>query len=89
MPDDVRIQYRPDVRLEPTRAPVRGFAASNTSGLSSRELTALNRALERLMATNLDERAAKLAIDAAVREWLRPKDAGEADVDRLLPRAPP
>ena len=38
------------------------------------------------MATGLDERAAKLAIDAAVRRWLRPKDAGEADVDRLLPR---
>ena len=27
---------------------------------------------------------AKLAIDAAVREWLEPKDAGDAGVERLL-----
>ena len=47
-------------------------------------LIALNRALERLMAADLSERKGKLAIDAAVREWLKPKDAGEADVERLL-----
>ena len=57
---------------------------TNTSGVNGRELAALNRALRRLMDAGLTEHEAKLAIDAAVGEWLEPKDAGEADVERLL-----
>ena len=83
MPDDVRVPYRPAVHLEARERP-RGFTAGNTSGLSAPELEALNRALVRLMAAGVSEAEAKVALDAAVREWLEPKDAGEADVDRLL-----
>ena len=61
-----------------------GFTPTNTSGLNSRELAALNRALERLVAAGLVEAEAKLAIDAAVRQWLEPRDAADADVLRLL-----
>lgn len=84
MPDDVRVPYRPEVHIEPPREPVRGFTATNTSGLTAPELVALNRALERLMAAGLSEHDAKLAIDAAVRDWLKPKEAAKTDVERLL-----
>ena len=60
------------------------FSPTNTSGLTGSELAALNRALARLTATGLSEYDAKVAIDAAVRVWLRPADAGDADVERLL-----
>ena len=83
MPDDVRVPYRPEVRLGAPRKKPRGFTAGNTSGLSVPELEALNRALGRLMASGLSEADAKFALDAAVRSWLEPKDAGEVDVDRL------
>ena len=86
MPDDVRVPYRPEVRLEVPREKPRGFTARNTSGLSAREIAALNCALDRLMASGLTEAEAKVALDAAVRSWLEPKDAGEADVVRLLAR---
>ena len=84
MPDGPRESFRPVVRIEPSQPMLEGFTATNTSGVDSRELTALNRALHRLMDAGLTEREAKLAIDAAVRQGLEPKDAGEADVDRLL-----
>ena len=83
MPDDVRVPYRPAVHLEARERP-RGFTAGNTSGLSATELEALNRALDRLMASGLSEPDAKVALDAAVRTWLEPGKAGEADVERLL-----
>ena len=83
-PDGPRESFRPEPRIEPGRPPEVGFTTGNTSGLTSRELVALNRALGRLMSAGLDEHEAKLAIDAAVRDWLRPKDAGEADIERLL-----
>ena len=66
MPDDVRVPYRPEVRLEVSREKPRGFTAGNTSGLSAPELEALNRALGRLMASGLSEAAAKVALDVAV-----------------------
>ena len=84
MPDDVRVPYRPVVRLEVSREKPRGFTAGNTSGLSAPELEALNRALGRLMASGLSEAAAKVALDVAVRTWLEPGKAGEADIERLL-----
>ena len=87
MPDDVRVPYRPAVHLE-AREKQRGFTAGNTSGLSMPELEALNRALGRLMAAGLTEAKAKVALDAAVRSWLEPKDAGEADLARLKIGAP-
>ncbi len=84
MPDGPREPFRPTVRIEPCRSEPEGFTATNTSGVDHRELIALDRALRRLMDAGLTEREAKLAIDAAVRQGLEPKDAGEADVDRLL-----
>ena len=84
MPDGPRLPFRPKVTIEPRKLEPEGFTETNTSGVDARELVALNRALERLMAEGLSEREAKLAIDAAVREWLQPKDAGEADLERLL-----
>ena len=84
MPDDVRVPYQPDVRLEAPRERPRGFTAANTSGLSSHELAALNRTLERLTSSGLSEPEAKLALDAAVRQWLACSDAGDADLQRLL-----
>ena len=84
MPDGPRESFRPTVRVEPARTVQEGFTDTNTSGVDSRELVALNRALRRLMDAGLTEREAKLAIDAALRQWLEPKDAGEADVERLL-----
>ena len=84
MPDGPRESYRPTVRVEPARLAEEGFTTTNTSGVDSRELAALNRALERLMDAGLTEHDAKIAIDAAVRQWLEPKDAGDADVERLL-----
>ena len=84
MPDDLRLPFRPKVTIEPRQPEREGFTATNTSGVTGPELAALNRALERLIAEGLSEREAKLAIDAAVREWLQPKDAAEADVERLL-----
>ena len=84
MPDGPRESFRPIVRLEPKPPEQEGFNAANTSGVNGRELTALNRALRRLMDAGLSEHEAKLAIDAAVREWLKPKDAGAADLERLL-----
>ena len=80
MPDDVREPFRPVLQREPVRVPDKGFTTGNTSGLTASELVAL----DRLMASGLGEHAAKLALDAAVREWLRPRDAAEADLERLL-----
>ena len=84
MPDGPREPFRPTVRIEPTKPAQNGFTPTNTSGVDARELVALNRALRRLMDAGLTEREAKLAIDAAVREWLEPKDAGGADLERLM-----
>ena len=57
------------------------------SGPSTRERAALNRALYRLRAAGLPESDPKLALDAGARDWLEPKDAGEADVDWLRSNA--
>lgn len=85
MPDEPRVPYRPSVRIEPQR-PIRagGFDRLGTSGLTARELDRLDRALARLVAAGLSERAAKLALDAAIRDWLAPDDADDADLERLL-----
>ena len=84
MPDGPRESFRPTPRLAPRRAGETGFHASNTSGLTAREIAILNRVLARLMAFGLSEPAAKLAIDAAVRDGLEPADACDADLDRIL-----
>ena len=84
MPDGPRERFEPTVRLDPVRQPDPGFTAGNTSGLVATELAALNVALDRLMAHGLTEHEAKLALHAAVGEWLEPKDAGDADLERLL-----
>ena len=84
MPDGPRESFRPTVRIEPTPPEQEGFNAVNTSGVTGREIDALNRALRRLTDAGLTEHEAKLAIDAAVRQWLEPKNAGKADVERLL-----
>ena len=84
MPDGPRERFQPVIRSVPRPEPQPGFTAGNTSGLNRRELAALNRALDRLMAAGLSERDAKLKLDAAVRVWLAPIDAGSEDLDRLL-----
>lgn len=84
MPDGPREPFRPNVRIEPARPEPQGFMVTNTSGVNDRELQALNRALKRLMDAGLTEYEAKLALDAAVPEWLKFRDAGDADVERLL-----
>ena len=84
MPDEPRVPYRPAAYAVPAPIDEKGFTARNTSGVSEPELVQLNCALGRLMAAGLSEHEAKLAIDAAVREWLEPKDAGGADLERLL-----
>jgi hypothetical protein len=72
------------MRLQPYIEPEAGFTPRNTSGLDGRELAALNRALDRLMAHGLSDREAKLALHAAVAHWLQPRDAADADLERLL-----
>ena len=84
MPDGPRERFEPTVRLDPVRQPDPGFTAGNTSGLVAVELAALNAALRRLMARGLTEHEAKLALHAAISDWLEPKDAGEADAERLM-----
>ncbi len=84
MPDGSRERFRPTPQIEPASRDADGFTPTNTSGVNRRELAALNRALERLVAAGLTEAEAKLAIDAAVRQWLVPRDAADADVERLL-----
>ena len=84
MPDGPREKFEPKVELQPIRAPEVGFTASNTSGLNAAELVALNRALGRLMSHGLTEREAKLKLYTAVAHWLEPKNAADADLDRLL-----
>ena len=84
MPDGPRERFEPRVRLDPIRERAPGFTSGNTSGLVAAELAALNVALHRLMARGLREHEAKLALHAAVGEWLEPRDAEEADLDRLL-----
>ena len=84
MPDGPRERFEPNVRLDPVRQPDPGFTAGNTSGLNATELAALNAALERLIAKGLTEYEAKLALHAAVGEWLESMDAGQADIERLL-----
>ena len=83
-PDEPRVVYRPRPVLASRTAPERGFTLNNTSGLTTAALAALNGALHRLMDTGLAEHEAKLALDAAVRGWLRPEDAADADLERLL-----
>ena len=83
-PDEPRVAYRPRPVLAPRIAPERGFTRTNTSGLTAAALAALNGALHRLMEAGLAEQEAKLALDAAVRGWLRPEDAADADLERLL-----
>ena len=87
MPDGPRESFRPVVRVEPSRPAEEGFTRTNTSGVSDRELVALNRALRRLIDAGLSEHEAKVAIDRAVRAGLKPQDAGTADMDQLLGRA--
>ena len=84
MPDGPREKFVPVVHVEPHREPQRGFTAGNTSGLDGHELASLNRALDRLMEAGLSEWDAKVRLDQAVRVWLAPRDAGAADLDRLL-----
>lgn len=83
-PDGPREKFVPEARAVPRPEPQAAFTAGNTSGLNRRELAALNRALDRLMAAGLAERDAKLKLDAAVRVWLAPIDAGGEDLARLL-----
>ena len=84
MPDEPRLRFEPTLRLQPYAEPEPGFTPRNTSGLDGRELVALNRALGRLITRGLTEREAKLALHAAVADWLQPRDAADADVERLL-----
>ena len=84
MPDGPREKFEPRVELQPLPKSEVGFTATNTSGQDARELVALNRALGRLMSGGLTEWEAKLKLHAAVADWLEPKDAATADLDRLL-----
>ena len=84
MPDDPRAPFRPVVRVDPPHEPEPGFTPATTSGLTDAELVALDAALRRLTATGLSLYEAKRALDAAVREWLDPRDAADAELDRLL-----
>ena len=84
MPDGPRERFEPKLELQPVAEPEVGFTPNNTSGLSAAELVALNRALGRLMTHGLTEREAKLKLYTAVAHWLEPRDAADADVDRLL-----
>ena len=79
-----REPFRPDVEVGARPETDAGFTSRNTSGLNARELGALNGALQRLMARGLSEYEAKSALHAAVTDWLEPKDAGDADVERLI-----
>ena len=63
-----------------------GFTTSNTSGVNAAELVALNRLLDRVTGAGLDPYWAKIAIDAACRDWLEPADAAGADLERVLAR---
>ena len=84
MPDDPRLPFRPIVRVGSPPETEAGFTAGNTSGLNRSELAALNSALRRLMARGLSDYEAKLALHAAVGDWLEPDNAADADIERLL-----
>ena len=84
MPDEPRERFEPKVEIQPVPAPDRGFTTSNTSGLTAPDLIALNGALDRLMNAGLSEYESKKTLHAAVADWLEPKDAAAADLDRLL-----
>ncbi len=84
MPDGPRERFEPKVELQPIPSPDSGFTTSNTSGLTAPNLIALNCALNRLMSIGLSEYEAKKTLHAAVTEWLEPRDAAAADLDRLL-----
>ncbi len=61
-----------------------GFTSANTSGLDGTQIASLNVALARLIDAGLTEREAKLRIDAAMRMWLQPENATDAELERLL-----
>ena len=86
MPDGPRGSYRATIRVEPVHLAEKRFLTTNTSGVDRRELTALNRALQRLVAAGLTKHEAKIAVDAAIRQWLESKDASDPDLERLLRR---
>ena len=76
--------FRPEIRLAPPRDVSSGFTSTNTSGLDGVQIAALNVALARLIDAGLTEHQGKLALDAAVRIWLAPEDAADAELERLL-----
>ena len=79
-----RPSFRPAIRVDPPILPPSGFTSANTSGLDGMQLAALNVALARLIDAGLTEHQGKLALDAAVRIWLAPEDAADAEIERLL-----
>lgn len=64
--------------------PLAGFTQANTAGLDGVQLASLNVALARLIDAGLTERDAKQRIDMAVRHWLEPEHAADAEIERLL-----
>lgn len=83
MPEQ-QMPFQPPIHLAPPRDAPSGFTLANTLGLDGTQLAALNVALARLIDAGLTEYQGKLALDAAVRIWLAPEDAADAELERLL-----